>query len=226
MNRGTTMTDWAEREVEIFLENLKKSIKEDDDFKYSESIYNDALKVYKLLMSQGHSGFSYSTVCYILKKLMTNIPLTAITGKDEEWTPTPCEVSESFKLFQNIRHYSLFKEVYTDGTVRYTDVDRYVCIDMETNGNFSFRKAEDILDGLFPITMPYEPKEEQFKIRTRRRYKDNDIGIHVLDILTPFGSVIYIDKYFDKISDEKQIKEISMKKFKKKYGVTKKLLTT
>ena len=34
MNKGTTMHDWAEREVELVISSLKKSIKEDDDFKY------------------------------------------------------------------------------------------------------------------------------------------------------------------------------------------------
>lgn len=184
MNKGKTMTDWAEREVEIVLNNLKKSIKESDDFKYSKSVYVDALNVYKCIMKQSYSGYSFYAIRYILDKLMNEIPLSPINGEDDEWVPVPMQ-KDGVKVFQSIRRYSLFKEVSENGTINYTDTDRVVCIDIDTSEKLLFGDAVNLIDKMFPITIPYEPKKEKFKVFVKKS-KSSDICLYKY-VITPDG---------------------------------------
>jgi len=217
MNKGTTMHDWAEREVELVISSLKKSIKEDDDFKYSKSVYYDALKVFKLLMKQGHSGYSYGAVCLILKKFMAGLPLSPITDNDEEWNHCGfLSIHDVKSVFQNIRRLSLFKEVYKDGIVKYTDNDRIVCIDDETSESYGARAIMDVVDEMFPIEMPYEPSTKKYIVHTNRVEKNNDIGFEVFYVETPEGNIADINKFFDR--HDCTIKEITENEFCKKYG--------
>lgn len=218
MNKGTSMSDWAEREVEIVLENLKKSIKESDDFKYSKSIYYDALKVYKLIMRQRHSGYSFGVLRHILKKLLNEMPLSPITGADTEWiTFDFMNVSGDKQIFQNIRRYSLFKEVYKDGTVKYDDTNRIVCLDIKNNERYCTRAITDIVNEMFPITMPYEPDSEPYKILTDRICKDKDMGFIVYSVVTPKGETIDINKFF--IRHNNEFTELTEFEFSKRFGL-------
>jgi len=216
MNKGRTMSDWAEREVEIVISSLKKSIKEDDDFKYSKSVYYDALKIYKFIMKQGHSGYSFGALRHILKKLINEMPLSPITGADSEWiTCDFMNVSADRQIYQNIRRYSLFKEVYKDGTVKYDDINRIVCLDLNDE-RYCTRTITDIVNEMFPITMPYEPDSEPYKILTDRICKDKDMGFIVYSVVTPKGETIDINKFF--IRHNNEFTELTEFEFSKRFG--------
>lgn len=193
MNKGKTMTDWAEREVEIVLNNLKKSIKESDDFKYSKSIYVDALSVYKCIIKQVHSGYSFYAMRCILEKLMNEIPLSPINGEDDEWEPAPMQ-REGVKVFQNIRRYSLFKEVSEDGNINYTDTDRVVCVNIDTSEKLLFGDTVNLIDKMFPITMPYEPKKEKFKVFVKKSKRPDRCFKIYKYVITPDGKKIEINE--------------------------------
>lgn len=218
MNKGKSMTDWAEREVEIVIDNLKKSIIEDDDFRYSETAYNKALELYKHIMQLWHNECSFHAVTYILKKLMNGIPLSPIKGEEGEWNCFPMWKKE-IQVYQNIRLYSLFKEVSNNGEIKYTDTSRVVGIDIETSEKTLFNGLLNVIDEIFPITMPYEPKEEKFKCFVKKYKEPNghDIGYQYLNVITPEGKNIKINKYFD-IKVDSELKEVSETEFKKKYG--------
>jgi len=216
MNKGRTMSDWAEREVEIVISSLKKSIKEDDDFKYSKSVYYDALKIYKFIMKQEHSGYSFGALRHILKKLINEMPLSPITGADTEWiTCDFMNVSADRQIYQNIRRYSLFKEVYKDGTVKYDDTNRIVCLDLNDE-RYCTRTITDIVNEMFPITMPYEPDSEPYKILTDRICKDKDMGFIVHSVATPKGETIDINKFF--IRHNNEFKELTEFEFSERFG--------
>ena len=53
---------------------------------------------------------------------------------------------------------SLFKDVYDNGTVKYSDNDRLYCVNIYNPNNiYSSGLARRIIDEMFPITMPYMP---------------------------------------------------------------------
>ena len=96
---------------------------------------------------------------------------------------------------------SLFKDVYEDGTVKYRDTNRYYCRNVDALGvTCTFGVAADILDELFPITMPYMPSSTKYRILfsealTDRKNGDVDtIAIHT--IRKPDGDEISVSRYF------------------------------
>lgn len=74
-----------------------------------------------------------------------------------------------FKTFKDCfivqcnRMGSLFKEVYSDGTVKYHDNDYVVCADIDKpDVTYSFGLVSNIIHDMFPITMPYSPGKPIF----------------------------------------------------------------
>ena len=53
---------------------------------------------------------------------------------------------------------SLFKDVYADGTVEYSDNNRLYCVNIHNpNDTYYSGLVRRIVDKMFPITMPYMP---------------------------------------------------------------------
>ena len=77
------MLQWAEQECRIACKKENPDYNFDsDDFDYGCSCYKSALKAYKSLMEDGHSGASWNFTKRILERLMDNQPLTPITDDD------------------------------------------------------------------------------------------------------------------------------------------------
>lgn len=151
-----TEKSWAENEIEIVLDNLKK--KQTEDYKYTEAVLNAALEVYNVLMEQGHSGMSYNYTCRVLKDLLDRKPLTPITGEDDEWSDKETR-QDGTACQQNLRRSSLFKSTFPDGTIKYSDVDRVRSAEVGTHDYcWSSGISTRVVDELFPITFPYYPE--------------------------------------------------------------------
>lgn len=75
------MTKWAEREIAAACKRENPNW-DGKSFDYGCSCYQSALKAYKSLMDDGHSGYSFSITKNILKKLLDEIPLSPITDED------------------------------------------------------------------------------------------------------------------------------------------------
>ncbi len=155
-----SMTDWAENEVRIACERERAASKTPEgEWDYGCACYESALKAYKCLMEDGHSGMSFSITRQILNRLMRGQPLTPIEDTEDVWNFI-CTNEDGSKGYQCKRMSSLFKDVYPDGTVKYKDVDRYYVTYAE-NSNTTWKNGfvMRIIDELFPITMPYIPGE-------------------------------------------------------------------
>lgn len=155
-----SMTDWAENEVRIACERERAESKTPEgEWDYGCACYESALKAYKCLMEDGHSGMSFSITRQILNRLMRGQPLTPIEDAEDVWNFI-CTNEDGSKGYQCKRMSSLFKDVYPDGTVKYKDVDRYYVTYAE-NSNTTWKNGfvMRIVDELFPITMPYIPGE-------------------------------------------------------------------
>lgn len=113
----TREKSWAEREVEI------ASAVEDE---YGKRCYMSALKAYRALIDEDHSGMTWTFTCKILEDLCKRNPLTPIEESDDIWDDAGMLYSNKTEMvYQCKRMSSLFKHVnLEDGSVRYSDVNR------------------------------------------------------------------------------------------------------
>lgn len=155
----SNILDWAKKEVEIACKKENPNGKE-GWFDYGCACYKSALKAFQSLCEDGHSGFSIKMTQAILVRLLDGQPLTPIEDIDEVWS----DISDMSGLKEEERNYqckrmsSLFKYVYADGTVKYSDNNRLYCVSIHNpKGNYSSGLVRRIIDEMFPITMPYMP---------------------------------------------------------------------
>lgn len=152
-----SMLDWARKEVEIACRKENPDRKE-GEFDYGCACYGSALKAFESLCDNGHSGFSIKMTQSILNRLIDGQPLTPIEDTDDIWDTCTWYDSDGSKVYQCKRMFSLFKKVYPDGTVKYTDSDRTYCVDINNPRNtYGSGLGSRVIDEMFPITMPYMP---------------------------------------------------------------------
>ena len=151
-----SMIKWAENEVRIACERENPNRKE-GEFDYGCACYESALKAYKCLCEDGHSGLSFSITRQILNRLMEGKPLTPIEDCEENWNRLN-GFSKEKEVYQCKRMSSLFKDIYPDRTVKYNDVDRCACYDIN-HPTICYHSGlvDSIINSIWPITMPYCP---------------------------------------------------------------------
>ena len=201
-----SLKDWAKREVEIACKRENPNW-DGKSFDYGCSCYMSALKAFESLCEDGHSGYSFSVTRRILEKLLYNRPLTPITDED---FANQTSIYEDKEEYQCPRMSSLFKTVYKDGSVEYSDVDRAYSFDAEfPDDTFTCGFDTNFLDKLIPITLPYDGTSTKYKIKAQRF--DTKDGVEyraILSITDPDGKVIPVDKYYrlgDKYSEHQTI---------------------
>ena len=220
-----TMLEWAKKEIELACKKENPNW-DGKSFDYGCSCYQSALKAFESLLDDDHSGFSWSITKEILIRLMEHLPLQPI--KDEDFKVTEDTIHEHpaylkerglKSSIQCPRMSSLFRYEKLDGTVSYSDVDRAYGIDIDTNHSYGGGGINKYVDELFPITMPYYPSKNKFKVYTQDflvNPKEGDWDHKAyLYMITPEGKEIRIDKYF-KYVDDKQI-EITKEEFEENY---------
>lgn len=193
-----SMLEWAENEVKLACERENPNRKE-GEWDYGCACYESALKAYKSLMEDGHSGYSIGMTREILYRLLMNKPLTPIEDIDDNWTECTC-IRDDRMSYQCKRMSSLFKDVYTDGRVEYHDVNRVYCVNDESGVTYHNGFVSNIIHGMFPIKMPYNPPTNPFKVYCRDYLYDPTNGdfdtIAILRIETPVGGTIDSCRYF------------------------------
>ena len=98
-----SMSSWAEREIEILKSKNKPDSEE--EFDYVGECAESALRAYKCLMKDGHSGMSISITTEILNKLIKGKALTSIEDTEDVWN----DVSEYYDEKEKIKHYQCFR---------------------------------------------------------------------------------------------------------------------
>lgn len=209
-HRKSPMERWAEREINIAIEREQASEREDcekrgkkynpKDFDYGGEIYRSALRAYKSMLKDGHSGMSWSFTSHVLQRLMKNRPLTPLQGTDDEWT----EFSGDW--YQNSRCSSVFKRVNSDGSVSYHDNDYVVCIDDQDGHFHRLGLLKDEVYSRWPITFPYMPSEKPYKVYDRTFDSVNaERGcfdtVACLRIEEPDGTVHAVNKFWKEAND-------------------------
>lgn len=155
------MKSWAEREIELAIRDEYENAKQSGDSEYDIACYKSALKAYKSLAGDNHSGLSIMVTKAILNRLINHKPLTPITDDCEYWARKNSLDGDDYICYQNDRMPSLFKYVFEDGSVKFTDLDR-VMVHPICNPEVAYgtRTALNIIDEMFPIEMPYWPGDE------------------------------------------------------------------
>lgn len=221
-----SQVEWAENEVRIAVEREAKECRESghpEDIGYAVSCYDSALKAYKSLMEDGHSGMSYSIVSDILNKLMKGKPLTPITEQDFDGVgliQTPKEALEEMGLKseeQCKRMSSLFKQEFIDGKVTYSDVDRVIFKNTESGLTYCVGRARKIIDEKYPITLPYGGERytvEGIDFLTDAENGDFDtMGFYRVKM--PNGQYEEINKFYGEDESGKMV-EISQEEFEQR----------
>lgn len=199
------MSEWAKREVEIACKKENPDRKE-GEFDYGCACYESALKAFNSLLEDGHSGYSIGFTKNILNRLIDGQPLTPIEDTEDIWEERGAYKDGVKKSYQCKRMGSLFKDVYEDGTVRYDDVDRFICYDSDSNIGYHNGFIKKIAtEYVGEITMPYYPSTKPIKIYTSECLFDpkngdyDTVGIEYLEF--PDGQRITIARYFKEAED-------------------------
>ena len=157
-----SLKEWAEEEVKIACQRENPDRK-DGEWDYGCACYESALEAFEKLCNQGHSGMSMSITQHILNRLIDGKPLTPIEDDEDMWNEVG-GINKGYTVYQCRRMSSLFKDVYDDGTVVYSDINRFTCVDVETGHTYHSGLVDRTLNKLYPITMPYYPNINTYKV--------------------------------------------------------------
>lgn len=210
-----SIIDWAEQECRIACKHENPEYDFDSNgFDYGCSCYKSALKAYRSLCEDGHSGASFAFTKNILIRLMEGLPLTPIKDEDffiEGVERFPLESDEYLRehgLKSNIqcpRMSSLFRIETLDGKVTYKDIDRCYFINIEDPSD-TYSSNSAFLDEMFPITMPYIPKKGKYKIYAQTFLTDKANGDFdtkgILYVITPEREKVDVNIYKAEINNK------------------------
>lgn len=202
----TKSQTWAEREIEIACKHERgDSGSKDGEWDYGCACYESALKAYKSLMEDGHTGFSIGMTKYILNRLIEHKPLTPIEDKEDVWNDIS-DISGGCVNYQCKRMSSLFKYVYPDGTIKYRDVNRFYGVNLDNpNGSYHSGLIDRVMEELYPIRMPYFPTKS-FKVVCEEFLTDRNNGdfdtIGMLYFIDPDGVRMELNRYFKEVEND------------------------
>ena len=190
----SSMEKWAEKEIRLACEK---------EGEYGRACYKSAMRAYKSLLNDDHSGFSIHLTKNILNRLINVQPLTPIEDVPEVWNDiSPWKSDEGMvEKYQCRRMSSLFKEVYDDGAVVYDDIDRVSCIDIN-NPSVSWHNGlgNKIVNELFSIEMPYYPATSPYKLYMEDFLVDPNNGDFdtkgFFYLIKPDGERVEINKFY------------------------------
>ena len=212
-----TMTEWAENEVKLACKREAPDRKE-GEWDYGCACYESALKAYKSLMEDEHSGFSFGMTKQILLRLCDGRPLTPIEDIEDEWIKCEWRMSDKYETYRAKRMSSLFKNVYPDGTVDISDSERFTCFDVNNPySSYTNGLVSRIMNEMFPIKFPYSG--ESFKVYTEDLLTDPKHGdfdtIGIYYAILPNGDKNEINRFFKEAGNGWE--EINVSEYNERY---------
>lgn len=163
----------AKYELNKILEEIKnENYKTEEDRNWSleiqESANQDILEIINIIRKQHHSGHSISYIMNIVNRLVKFLPLSPLTGEDNEWVND--DFNNGFK--QNKRCPNVFKDSKTGIC---TDIDKIIVSD---NGGYSWWSSGEFDK---TITFPYLPPNEPKKIYIEYTDEKNGVWVDITD---------------------------------------------
>ena len=215
-----SMLEWAKREVEI-ASKRERGDNPESGWDYGCACYAGALEAFEVLCKQGHSGMSIGITKQILNRLIDGKPLTPIEDTEDVWNSV-IDRREDFKEYQCKRMSSLFKRVYDDGRISYSDINRIVCVDIHSGLTYYSGLVRDVVNEMYPLTMPYMPTAP-YKVYCEEYLADPKNGdfdtVGISYLTTPEGERVTIDKFYKESGRE--FVEISLKEYVERVRIDK-----
>lgn len=207
---NNSVKEWARHEIDLAIREdfeIPSEMKEEID-KHYEAAYSAFCSFVDKMEGLDKPGIMKT----VFWQLLNNDPLTPIEDIEDEWVfvegfdPAVSTDNPGFSIYHSKRRPSLYKDVVYDRKmgdieqVKYSDTERYVCIDVNSERSYSGGMGPVILDEMLPIEMPYSPSGK-IKIFTEdfKYYKDNDgdfdtIGIYYFRL--PDGEMKKVGRFF------------------------------
>lgn len=193
------MVDWFDFELDKYLEYQTQTNKESCFIEALTETVENIRKAVPLLV-EGQSGYSIGIVKNIVDRILLNKPLTPIFGTDDEWGEADHSKKDGTITYQNKRYSALFKHVHTDGSVSYNDVDRVNCYDVGDPIPYHCGDGDRIVNELYPITFPYVPMQNGYKVYCETFLydkKNGDFDTHCIKyIVIPNGKKVKVNRYY------------------------------
>lgn len=196
-----SMLSWAEKEIEIACARERATSENPDEWDYGCACYESAMKAYKSLMEDEHSGCSIGITKNILVRLIEGKPLTPIEDTPDVWNEVTWLKEDGVREYQCSRMSSLFKTVHKDGHITYNDVQRvHVTYADNPDIYWSSGMATTLINEMFPIVMPYCPRAKGYTLYAENFLLDPANGnydtVGYLYAIDPDGEKIEINRYF------------------------------
>lgn len=222
----SSMEIWAENEIKLACERENPNRKK-GEWDYGCACYESAFKAFKTLLGQGHSGYSIGITKNILNRLIDYKPLTPIEDIPEIWNECSWD-KDGAQVYQCKRMSSLFKDVYPDGRVEYTDTSRVVCHDIRDFGCTYYNKhLRELVLEMYPIEFPYMPTDKPFRIYTEdflAYEKNGDFDtVGALYLIKPDGERVEVNRYFT-YDEGEDIREIDKDEYEHRRQLAEELL--
>ena len=143
--------------------------------------------------------YEYPLYKQILNRLIDGKPLSVIEDVPEIWNDVNCGKNDGIQRFQCSRMSSLFKTIYPDGSVEFSDNNQYVCVDIDNETHYTGGGSSDIIKVLYPITLPYYPGAK-IKLYTQECLMDPTMGDFdtkaYLYLIHPTDGRVEINRFF------------------------------
>lgn len=157
---------------------------------------NTMVKFNKLQEDMGITGFQHSVIAGILNTLIDDRVLAPIEDTEDAWrfAYNFTDDGKPVKVYQCKRYSALFKDVYSDGGIKYNVVSRFVY--KEPNGAcFHCGMLDRIAEKYFgEIKMPYLPeKTKVFDAVTFDSENGEDGCYDTMCIYDMCGKTLYLD---------------------------------
>lgn len=202
------LNKWSLNELRLAIKHEKEAAEKEgkpDNAEYGIECYKSAYKAFRSLVSDNHSGYSISLTKQILNRLIDGLPLTPIEDTEDEWKflyDHNNRYGESYEKYQCKRMSSLFKNVCEDGSIKYFDINRFCCVDIDKpDVIFGSGFINIVMDEMFPIIMPYFPESKSYYVYLENFVskipKQDDVDImRILYLIKPNGEHVDINRYF------------------------------
>jgi hypothetical protein len=200
VKESNSMLSWAEKEIALAIASEKEASEGSDEWEYGVGCYQSAIKAFRSLVEDKHSGMSIQITKGILNRLIDGKCLTPIEDTDDIWSEVTWKEGGD-KEYQCNRMSSLFKKVTVDGEVIYSDINRVQCVDIN-NPKVAYQSgfATRLIDKIFPIAMPYLPTAKPFRLFREEFLVNPKAGdydtVAYLYILMPDGQKVELNRYF------------------------------
>lgn len=120
----------------------------DDKSPYGGEVGKAVLELVETFAKQGHTGLSARITSSIFYRLANHLPLTPLTGEDDEWE----EIEPG--VYQNVRSPNVFKD--PDG--RAYQIDYYIFVE-KSGSTYISRESKRVIE-----SFPYMPSHEYVEV--------------------------------------------------------------